>query len=162
MKTKILTLGLVFLLMLGSLFPAEKKKEINPWQSLFTEPFESVYFIMKDGTRFRKTNNYEELVYVDIDNLEKELKTSEKNYSIKEIKIVIHNHRWKNHFTRSDYRQYWTLKSYGFDGLFLMYCHRTKKVYNIEEKEKKESNMKYRRQKKERSHHLGSHFADNF
>jgi len=134
MRAKILTLGLACLLMLGSVLPAKEKGQINSWQELFTEPFESVYFIMKDGTRFRKTNNYDDRVYVDIDNLEKELKTSEKSYKIKDIAIIIHNHLDNKKFAPDDIKQYKKFKKYGFTGRFLLYSHVTNKTYDIEDK----------------------------
>lgn len=136
MKTKILTLGLICLLLLGSFLPAKEKEPINPWQQLFTEPFESVYFIMKDGTRFRKTNNYEDRVYVDIKNLEKELKTSQKSYKIKDIAVIIHNHLDNKEFAPDDFKQYRKFKKYGFNGRFLLYSHVTNKTYDIEDEGK--------------------------
>ena len=112
--------------------------EINPWQKFFTDPFEKVYVIMKDGATFPHTSGDDAMVDMSIGRLEETLKKVKgKNYSIKEIKIVIHNHRRKNYFTRSDYKQYWMLKKYGFNGKFLLYCHRTKEVYDIEEKKEK-------------------------
>jgi len=136
MRTKVLILGLIFLLMMSSVLSAEKKKEVNIWQQLFTEPFESVYFIMKDGTRFRKTNNYRDRVYVDIDNLEKELKTSEKSYKIKDIAVIIHNHFDNKKFAPDDIKQYKKFKKHGFNGRFLLYSHITNKTYDIEDEEK--------------------------
>lgn len=137
MKTKVLTPGLFYLVMMNFVFSSEKNKQIKSWQELFTEPFEIVYIIMKDGARFKHTSQYEIRIKMSIGRLEETLKKIKgKNYSIKEIKLVIHNHRLKNYFTRSDYRQYWMLKKYGFNGLFLMYCHRTNKTYDIEENNK--------------------------
>ncbi|MBA7684826.1 hypothetical protein ES703_93239 [subsurface metagenome] len=136
MKTKILILALIYLLLLGSVFSAEKKEIANiDWRELFTEPSEIVYVIMKDGATFPCTSKHEVMVDMSIGRLEEKLrKVKGKNYSIKEIAIIIHNHRKKKSFSRSDYKQYWTLKSYGFDGRFLLYCHMTNKTYNIEDK----------------------------
>ena len=132
MKTKILALGLLFIL--APLFAAGN---INSWQSLFTEPFEKVYVVMKDGATFPCTSKHEAMVDMSIGRLEEELrKIKGKNYSIKEIAIVIHNHRVKKNFGQEDRRQYHMLKSYGFNGLFLLYCHRSDKTYNIEDKKK--------------------------
>lgn len=123
--------------MLGPVLSAEKKGEVKTWKDLFTEPVETVYIIMKDGMIFQHSNQNEVMVEMSIGRLEKKLrKVKGKNYSIKEIRTVIHNHRRKNFFTRADYRQYEMLKKYGFKGLFLMYCHRTNKVYDIEDKTK--------------------------
>jgi len=111
--------------------------QINPWQKLFTEPCEIVYIIMKDGKIFKYENQDEIRVQMNIGKLEERLgKVKGKNYSIKKIKIVIHNHQRKNYFTRPDYRQYRMLKKYGFNGFFLMYCHRMNKTYDIEDKKK--------------------------
>ncbi|GAI05894.1 unnamed protein product [marine sediment metagenome] len=109
---------------------AEKEKKERPERARELT-LESVYFIMKDGTRFRKTNNYEELVYVDIENLEKELKTSEKNYKIEDIAVIIHNHFVSKKFAPDDIKQYRKFKKHGFNGRFLLYCHRTNKTYDI-------------------------------
>jgi len=133
MRAKIVILGLIYLLMLGSVLPAEKRDDFNPWQKFFTEPFEIVYVIMKDGATFPCTSNHETMVDMSIGKLEEKLrKVKGKNYNIKEIAVVIHNHRRKNYFTRGDYKQYKMLKKYGFNGLFLMYCHMTNKTYDIE------------------------------
>lgn len=133
---RFLILGLIYLLMISCVFAGEKKR-INPWQQLFTEPFESVYFIMKDGTRFRKTNNYSDRVYVHIGKLEKELKTPEKNYKISDIATIIHNHFVNKEFAPDDIKQYKKFKKHGFKGRFLLYCHRTGKTYDIEDNDER-------------------------
>ena len=107
----------------------------NSWQKLFTEPVEIVYIIMKDGTGFKDTNYDENLVYMKIERLEERLKNSKRAYKIKDIAVVIHNHRKKKYFTPEDIRQYETLKKHGFNGLFLLYCHRTNKTYSLVNKE---------------------------
>jgi len=135
MKTKILILGLIYLLMQGSVLSAEKKDSTNSWQKLFTEPVEIVYIIMKDKTGFKDTNYDENLIYMKIERLEERLKNSKGAYKIKDIAVVIHNHRKKKYFTPKDIRQYEILKKHGFSGLFLLYCHRTNKTYSLENKE---------------------------
>ena len=138
MKTKILTLGLICLLMMGCALSFEKKRQINiSWKEFFPDHLERVYIIMKDGKIFEHASQDEARILMSIGMLEKRLKKFKgKNYSIKEIRVVIHNHRRNKSFTREDYKQYWMLKKYGFDGQFLMYCHRTKEVYDIENKKK--------------------------
>lgn len=131
MRVKILTLGIISLLMLGSVLSAEKKGYTISWQEFFPDHLERVYMIMKDGTVFQHSSQDEVMVNMNMDMLEKELK--EKNFSIKQIAVIIHNHRINKNFTRSDYRQYWMLKKYGFDGQFLLYCHRTNKVSSLEQ-----------------------------
>jgi len=139
MKSKILTMGLIYLLMMGSVLFAEKERQVNiSWQELFPDHLERVYVIMKDGMIFQHSSQNETMVDMSIGMLEKRLKKFKgKNYSIKEIRIVIHNHRRNKNFTREDYKQYWMLKRYGFDGKFLLYCHRTNKTYEIEEDKSK-------------------------
>ena len=71
-----------------------------------------------------------------IGHLEKNLKTPEKIYKIKDIAIIIHNHFLVNKFSDTDRNLYRSLKKHGFDGLFLMYCHRTNETYCLEDKKK--------------------------
>jgi hypothetical protein len=121
--------------MLASIFSASEKR-INSWQELFPDHLERVYVVMKDGATFPHTSRYEAMVDMSMGRLEEKLRRVKgKNYSIKEIAVVIHNHRMKKNFGREDWRQYYMLKNYGFNGLFLLYCHRTNKVYNIEKKD---------------------------
>ena len=135
MKTKILTIGLTCLLMLGPLLSAEKGDPINNyWQKLFSDRIETVYIIMKDYAIFPHTNHYEDIVYMDIGRLEKALK--KKGYAIKDIAIVIHNHLDDSRFSILDRKQYRRLKKYGFKGHFLLYSHITNKAYDIEDKKK--------------------------
>ena len=131
-------IGLIFPLMLSSILSPEKKRQINiSWQQFFPDHLERVYIIMKDGIIFPYTSHYAGKVYISIGWLEKALKKHKnKNYSIKDIAVVIHNHQKNKNFGQEDYEQYGMLKRYGFDGQFLMYCHRTKKVYDIEDKKK--------------------------
>ncbi|MBA7497082.1 hypothetical protein ES702_07691 [subsurface metagenome] len=137
MKAKVLSLWLIFLVMMSFVFSAEKKKRVYSWQELFPDPIERVYIFMKNGVVIKYTSHYETKIHMSIGRLEETLKKiKNKNYSIKEIRIIIHNHRRKNYFTSEDYRQYRMLKKYGFNGLFLLYCHRTKEVYDIEGKKK--------------------------
>lgn len=136
MRTKILTLGLISLLLLGSVFSADKKRQVNFWEGLFKEPIEIIYMIMKDGTPLRHTSNSEIAVYTSIEKLEKGLKSLDKSYRIKDIAIFIHNHFRDSKFSLEDRRLYEELKTCGFDGLFLLYSHMTNKTYDIEDEEK--------------------------
>lgn len=134
MKTKIFILALIYLLLLRSAFSAEEKALGQSWPGLFTEPFEMVYVIMKDGATFPCTSRHETMVDMSIGRLKEELK--KRDFSMKDIAVVIHNHRMKKTFGQEDWRQYHLLKRYGFNGRFLLYCHRTKEVYDIEDKKK--------------------------
>jgi len=120
--------------MVCSVLPAEKKGYTISWQELFPDHLERVYIIMKDGAIIQHSSQHGTMIDISIGRLEEELR--KRNSSIKEIKMVIHNHRNQKSFSRSDYKQYWALKSFGFDGQFLLYCHRTREVYDIEGKEK--------------------------
>ena len=135
MKARIVILGLIYLLMLGSAFAIEKANVLNhDWQSLFTEPIEIVYIIMKDGKAFNRTNHDEIKINMDAGRLEKALK--KRGYEIEGIAVIIHNHLRSCRFSSEDYKRYRRLKKYGFDGLFLVYCHTSKKTYDIEDKNK--------------------------
>jgi len=123
--------------MLNFILSAKGKKEINPWQELFTEPIEKVYIIMKDRTGFKDSGYDEVKVHMSVGMLERRLKKfKDKNYGIKDIAIIIHNHFRNCDFSPEDRKQYRMLKKYGFNGLFLMYCHRTNKTYDIEDEGK--------------------------
>ena len=125
-------------LYLAFLIPLFAAADFNSWKDLFTEPFEKVYVVMKDGATFPCTSKHEAMVDMSIGILEEKLrKIKGKNYSIKEIAVVIHNHRIKKSFGQEDWKQYHMLKRYGFNGRFLLYCHRTKQVYDIEKKKEK-------------------------
>lgn len=137
MRTKILTLGSTCLLMMGCILSTEEKIQINFWQKLFTEPFETVYIIMKDGMPIKHTNHYRGKVYMSMGMLEETLKAKDKNYGIKDIAIVIHNHLKDCVFSSRDREQYRSLKKYGFNGLFLLYCHRTNETYCLNEGDEK-------------------------
>jgi len=133
---KILAIFSFLLILLSSTLSAEKKEsegvKERSWKELFTEPVETIYFIMEDGVGFRHSNQDERIIYVSVEELKKSLKTPERAYQIKDIAIVIHNHFVKSKFSDSDRIQYRTLKKQGFTGRFLLYCRRTKEVYDIE------------------------------
>ena len=131
MRAKTLILGLI--LSLTPLSSREKANVPNPWQELFTEPVEIAYVIMKDWTTFTYTSQLENEVYISMGKLEERLKKFKgKNYSIKDIAIIIHNHITDYQFSPRDYKVYRRLKKRGFQGLFLLYSHMTNKIYDIE------------------------------
>jgi len=132
MRRTILVLIILPLLVLS----AEKEAEVNPWQKFFTEPGEIVYFIMKDRQPFQVSSGRVKSIHVPIEELKKRLKNEEEGYEIKDIAIVIHNHRTKARFLEADWKFYRDLKRRGFNGRFLMYCHRTKITYDIEDNKK--------------------------
>jgi len=134
MRARIVILGLIYLLMLGSVLPAGKFSDFNPWQSLFTEPIETLYIIMEDRIAFKFSNQDENQVFLTIGTLEKQLRTPERDYKMKSIAVIIHNHLKGCTFSPTDYKLYWRLKKYGFKGLFLLYSHTANKTYDIEDK----------------------------
>lgn len=131
MRAKIFVLGLILLLI--PLSGTEKADVINySWQELFTEPCEIAYIIMEDWTTFTYTSQLENEIYITIGKLGRQLRTSERNYKIKDIAIIIHNHLKDCKFSPTDYKQYRRFKKYGFKGHFLLYSHTTNKTYDIE------------------------------
>ena len=136
MRAKAFILALIYLLLLGPIFAAKENKSTNPWQELFTEPFEKAYIIMEDWTTFPYSNQDENMVFLTVGKLEKQLRTPERKYKIKDIAVIIHNHLKDCKFSPVDYKQHRRLKKYGFRGLFLLYSHTTNKTYDIEDKKK--------------------------
>ena len=134
MRARILILSLIYLLVLGSAFAIEKKGNFNPWQSLFTEPIETLYIIMEDRVAFRYSNQDEIEVHMTLGKLEKELRTPERNYKIEDIVVIIHNHLKGCTFSPTDRKLHWRLKKYGFRGRFLLYSHTSNETYDIEGK----------------------------
>ena len=121
---------LIFLFF-GIRFLYAENSKVKSWQDYFPDPVERIYIIMKDRVLFKYTNYEERLIYLGVGVLEDFLK--KKTYEIKDIAVIIHNHRFERQFSDGDWRFYKDLKRYGFEGLFLIYCHMTKKVYDIED-----------------------------
>ena len=127
-------------LYLALLVPFFAAAESNPWQKFFTEPIEKVLVFVEDkkspGDKviFRFVSLDERAVYLQFAKMRKDLKKHD--YKIEDIEIIIHNHFADCKFSESDEGQYRALKRRGFKGLFLLYCHRTKEVYDIEENKK--------------------------
>lgn len=80
--------------------------------------------------KFSKERYYDIQANLDTGRLKKELK--KKGYEIKDIAVIIHNHLTVCRFSDEDHKRYRRLKKYGFEGLFLVYCHTSDKVYDIE------------------------------
>jgi len=129
MRARILTSGLIFLLVVSSVLSVEKRGKIKSWHEFFPDPIERIYIVMKNKMTFKYTNHEERLIYLGAGILEDILK--KKAYKIKDIVIIIHNHRIEQKFSEADWRFYGDLKKRDFNGYFLIYCHRTKKVYPI-------------------------------
>lgn len=132
MKIKIFTLSLIYLLIISFVLSAEKKNIFYSYKELFPDFNERLYVIMKDGKFFKHTTHEQHRISLNAWMLKNALKQA--SYRIKDIAIVIHNHRTKQEFSNGDWTVYRNLKRYEFNGRFLHYCHRTKKTHNIENK----------------------------
>jgi len=109
------------------------------WASKFKDLIETVYIVMKDGKAFAISSQEGGKVNLDIGRLDEQLrKMKGKNYSIKEIDTVTHNHLKVPKFSPSDSKQYRRFKDFGFTGKFLMYSHLRKQVYEYKLDEKKQ------------------------
>jgi len=126
--------SLIFIVILLFTITLNASDRINSWQDYFPDPVERIYIVMKGGLAFKKTNYEEHLVRMGAGILEETLK--KKSYKIKDIAIIIHNHRIERKFSPADWKFYIDLKRRGFNGRFLIYCHLTNKVYDIEKNEK--------------------------
>ena len=103
----------------------------NIYKGFFTEPFETILFIFKDGDFFTFTNNYENKVHIPIGYLEDFLKKQGKK--IEDIEIAIHNHNTPHSFSPHNHQYYHRLKRRGFKGHFKIYHPFNGKVEDIEE-----------------------------
>ena len=110
--------------------------DIKLWKELFPDPCETLYLFMKDNKIFKYSTRNTGGILINAEGI-KEALESTKKYSMKDIAIVIHNHRFNRRFSPGDWQFYRDLKKRGFKGLFLMYCHWTKEVYDIDEKKGK-------------------------
>lgn len=127
---KMLSLVVIILLVVScASIPREKKDRVKSWLDYFPDPIERIYIVMKDETAFMFTNHEERFIYMGAGILEDFLK--KRAYKIKDIAIIIHNHRFEQKFSPADWRFYRDLKKREFDGRFLIYCHLTKEVYSI-------------------------------
>jgi len=127
---KIFILGLT--LIISSVLSAGKKN--ISCEELFPDPVERMYVVMTDGKPFKHTTYEERRISSNAWMLKDALKQT--SYKIKDIVIIIHNHRAKRKFSNGDWTFYRDLKRYGFSGLFLHYCHMTEKIYDIEKESK--------------------------
>jgi len=116
----------------------EKERERKFWGGQFKDLVEGVYIVMKDGVVFPINSQDEKRVNLDVGMLDEHLRGIKgKEYSVKDIDIIIHNHFRSPSFTLSDKKQYMRLKKFGFTGKFLMYNHMREQVYEYKPKEKK-------------------------
>lgn len=115
----------------------EKERERKYWGGQFKDLVERVYIVMKDGASFNISSQEGKKVSLNVGVLDEYLrKIKGKEYSVKEIDTIIHNHLTRPKFTSSDKKQYRRFKDFGFTGKFLMYSHLREQVYEYEPKKK--------------------------
>ena len=119
----------------------EKEREQHitslDWGRLFKEPIETLYILTKDGQAFKVSSQDEEEVFLTLGTLEKQLRTSERDYKIGDIAVIIHNHLKGGGISPTDKKLHFRLKKYGFKGNFLFYSHIANKTVEYKPKEKK-------------------------
>ena len=115
----------------------EEKKLDKYWGGQFKDLVESVHIVMKDGSTFKISSQEGRKVNLDVGMFDKYLrKIKGKEYSVKDIDTVIHNHLKRPKFSPSDKKQYRRFKDFGFTGKFLMYSHLREQAYEYKPKEK--------------------------
>ena len=97
----------------------------NMWEGVFTEPFETAYFVFKDGTIARFTNFLEFAIFFP-PNLEEFFEVN--GLKIEDIVFAIHNHLTPTRFSPADIGTYHYLKKRGFTGHFGIYYNFSKKI----------------------------------
>jgi len=107
------------------------------WGRLFKEPIETLYMLMKDGQAFKVSSQDEGEVFLTLGTLEKQLRTSERDYKTGDIAVIIHNHLKGGRISPTDKKLHFRLKKYGFKGNFLLYSHIANKTIEYKSKEKK-------------------------
>ena len=109
---------------------SDEEKELDKfWGGHFKDLVERVYIVMKDGGVFNISSQEGKKVSLDVGVLDKYLrKIKGKEYNVKEIDTIIHNHPKRPRFSSSDKKQYRRFKDFGFTGKFLMYSHLRKQV----------------------------------
>ena len=107
------------------------------WKGKFTDAVETIYVVMKDGQEFFVSGEHENKVRLSAEMIEKKLKQVEgKNYGMKDIDTIIHNHFRSPRFSSGDKKRYRRLKRFGFTGKFLMYSHLREQIYEYKPKER--------------------------
>ena len=117
----------------------EREQDITSrnWDSLFTEPIETLYIIMNDLITFKVSSQDERQVFLTLGTLEKKLRTKERDYKMGDIAVIIHNHLNDRKFSPIDKKQHRRFKKYGFKGYFLLYSHTANKTIEYKPDEKK-------------------------
>jgi len=98
----------------------------NIFDGKFTEPFESLFVILYDGTEFRFTLRHKSMVKLPVDYFLRQLKKEGKD--IKDVAIMIHNHFRNYKFSFRDEVMLHQLRNMGYEGSFCIYFTPTGKV----------------------------------
>ena len=115
----------------------EEEKKEKSWGDYFTEPMETLYILTEDNQLFKYTDSEEKGIDFNTQALQMWLKSVNKkrgtNYSVGNIKMILHNHLKDSKFSDKDHKTYRDLTKSGFNGQYMMYSNLSKKVYNINE-----------------------------
>lgn len=127
MRVKVLTLGLICLLMLSFVLPVLG----NSWDTIFRGlGYELMCLEMDDGKLLKFTTYHKDK----IDRTDFFAFMKKKGYGVSQIEVCIHNHPIKHNdgFSDNDKKFYRQICKNGFKGKFLLY--RRGKIYNLKEK----------------------------
>jgi len=91
----------------------------NIYRVVFTEPFESVLFLFRDGTIFIYTTHEENIISIPSGVLLQRFQELKRDP--KDILLVVHNHLDPGRFSALDIAFYYRLRGYGFNGVFGIY-----------------------------------------
>ena len=95
----------------------------------FKEHIEVLYFLMNDMRLFKLTSNHENRVSFALPKLVKEFKQN--GYEVSDIIVIIHNHKKRAYFSKSDIVMYRLFRGKDFKGKFYIYVWRTKGIYEL-------------------------------
>jgi len=116
----------------------EEEKREKSWGDYFTEPRETLYILTEDNQLFKYSSSEEKKIDFNTQALQMWLKSVNKkrgtNYSVGNIKMILHNHLKDSKFSDIDHRTYRDLTKSGFNGQYMMYSNLSKKVYDINKK----------------------------
>jgi len=115
MRTKILTLGLACLLMLGSVLPVFG----NFWDTAFRGIGYEKMFLRMDNGKMLEYTTYNKIT---INRTDFFTFLKNKDFTVSQIKVCIHNHPYSTEFSEGDKKFYRQIVEAGFKGKFLVYC----------------------------------------
>jgi len=103
-------------------------QEGNIFDNVFTEPFETIVLVCKDGHWISFTQQLAGTVFFPLDALE-----TKYNIHLEDVVIIMHNHFAIPHFSISDKNMLKLLRRRGFTGSFGIYITSTKKIILYED-----------------------------